>query len=108
MSQKNYRSNRWNARATCVRVENDLETKQGLAITPSTMAKMAAQGIPVSAQNSSLPFTDGEPNPSWDLPFEEQRGIDVAEVWQQTMSTKTKFRKAHQDKLSQQKNTSQN
>lgn len=52
-----------------------------LAITPSRMASLVDEGIPVSSSLFSGFFNDGVDNPSWDLPIDQRRGVDVAEVW---------------------------
>lgn len=58
-----------------VAVQNDL------AITPSRMAEMVDSGIPVSTSNLNGTFFDGVNNPSWDMPIDLKRGVDVAAVW---------------------------
>ena len=109
MSNIKFRSKRYCACATIARAQNDLETRQGLAVTPAQMDELAAKGIPISSQSAMSQFQDGTPNPSWDsLPLEETRGIDVAEIWQSSQDSKHKFRDARQSALSKQKSTSQN
>lgn len=53
-----------------------------LAITPSKMAELVDQGIPVSSSMLSGMAYDGVDNPSWDIPVDQKRGVDIAEVWQ--------------------------
>ena len=68
-------------------------TKQNLALTPSDMAKMAANGIPISAQ--SLPnYYDGVPNPGYFVDLQDRRGIDAVAVWEASQDAKFKFRNA--------------
>lgn len=62
--------------------EQSVPTQPDLAITPAVMAEMVDSGIPVSSQSISGVFDDGVPNPSWDIPIDLKRGVDVAEVWQ--------------------------
>lgn len=59
-----------------------IPVQSDLAITPSKMAQLVDQGIPVSSSLLSGVFNDGVENPSWDLPIDQKRGVDVAEVWQ--------------------------
>ncbi len=68
-------------------------TKQNLALTPSDMAKMAANGIPISAQ--SLPnFYDGVPNPGYFVDLQDRRGVDAVAVWEASQDAKLKFKRA--------------
>jgi len=78
-------------------VENTVLPVYGnLAITPSQIEKMADQGIPVSSQNMAyIPDKQGEANPSWNLPLSDIRGIDAAELWEQSESSKHRIRNAH-------------
>lgn len=68
---------------TVCNVSNELPivVQPNLAITPSRMAELVDEGIPVSSSFMSGFFTDGVENPSWDLPIDQRRGVDVAEVW---------------------------
>lgn len=65
-----------------------------MAVTPARAYEMAKQGIPVSTQNSAN-FTDGELNPSWEVPLERCRGADPAILWEQQMAIKRKAYAAH-------------
>lgn len=40
-------------------------------------------------------FFDGEVNPSWTVPIERDRGVDVADVWQAQQESRSKLRNAH-------------
>lgn len=64
--------------------ECDIITRPNLAITPSQMAKLVDDGIPVSSSMLSGMFNDGVQNPSWDLPIDQKRGVDVAQIWNAT------------------------
>lgn len=79
--------------ASYKRTEFDIPVKGGLSVTPSEMMRMASQGIPIS--NANLPFVDGDKNPSWNIPAENVRGIDVAELWTLQQDSKAKIVKAH-------------
>lgn len=67
-------------------------TKPNLAVTPGQMFEMAAHGVPISLQNAAN-FTDGEVNPSWDVPAEKVRGIDMADLWNLEQSSREKLKK---------------
>lgn len=60
-----------------------------LAITPSRMAELVDQGIPVSSSVLGGSFNDGVSNPSWDIPIDQQRGVDIASVWQRQMDARS-------------------
>lgn len=82
--------------ARCVADGLFLRTRQNLAYTPSQMMKLTERGIPVSSQN--MPegsFFDGEVNPSWTVPIERDRGVDVADVWQAQQESRFKLKQAH-------------
>lgn len=70
-------------------------TKQGLAVTPSDMSNMLSRGIPISAQINEELFFDGLDNPSFDIPIEEQRGVDVNDVWLAQRQARSKLISAH-------------
>ena len=62
--------------------------------------KLTERGIPVSSQN--MPegsFFDGEVNPSWTVPIERDRGVDVADVWQAQQESRSKLRNAHRSDI---------
>lgn len=80
--------------AHCRYVESDTVVQGGLAVSPAEMMKMAERGIPVSSQNLAS-FNDGEVNPSWDLPLDQTRGIDVAALWQNSKDIHKKIKSAH-------------
>lgn len=79
---------------SCHYCENDEKVQSGLSVTPSEMMKLAERGIPVSSQSLSS-FYDGESNPSWDLPLEQRRGIDMAALWQEGKDIRQKLKNAH-------------
>lgn len=78
---------------TCCPKRKDYETepKSGLAYTPSDMARMHAAGMPVNSANLINSFCDGDKNPSFELPIERQRGVDIAEVWEASLTAKKKI-----------------
>ena len=85
----------WNspkARVAVVkRHDYEIEPKSGLAYTPADMARMHAAGMPVNSANLINSFCDGDKNPSFDLPIERKRGVDVAEVWETSLNSKKKI-----------------
>lgn len=79
---------------TCRRRRGESVVQNGLAVTPSDVLRMAENGIPASAQMNSS-FFDGSQKPGWDVPLEERRGVDIAQMWQSSKDIKQKFRDAH-------------
>lgn len=65
--------------------------KQHAAITPAQIAELTNNGMAVSASNS-LFFEEGSSHPVH-FPLEQSRGIDVAEVWQASKTSKSKLKK---------------
>ncbi|MCM1356619.1 MAG: hypothetical protein NC212_09485 [Staphylococcus sp.] len=66
----------------------------GLSVSPSQMARMAEKGIPITAQMSET-FFDGTTNPSFDIPIEDRRGIDVNAVWEAQKTARKRIVAAH-------------
>ena len=82
------------ARTCCPKRKYDeVEPKAGLAYTPADMAKMHAAGMPVNSANLINSFCDGDVNPSFAIPIERQRGVDMAEVWETSLLAKKKVDK---------------
>lgn len=77
------------------RKENELPVYGNLTVTPSEMLRMTEQGIPISAQNMAYKPTDGESNPSWDLPLDRLRGVDPAQMWETQQNIKERAKRAH-------------
>lgn len=73
--------------------KNDTPVQPGLALTPSQMQRMSEKGIPVSAQTNDALFYDGDVRPSFDVPLDLQRGIDVATMWQKRQDIRAKHKK---------------
>lgn len=73
---------------------DELPVKDGLAITPSDMFRMQQHGLPISTANSAKGYT-GEKNPSWDIEMDRLRGVDVADLWQESKTIHEKVRIAH-------------
>lgn len=76
------------------RAEGEKVVQSDLAVTPRMMDEMMKKGIPISAQNlNSEMFFDGEPNPSFEIPIDSQRGIDIADCWNAQESIRKKAKK---------------
>lgn len=80
--------------ALCEPSEDFLKVKEGLAYTPSQMYELMEKGIPISMQNTGT-FVDGEPNPSWNVPLERERGVDASDVWQAQQEARKRIHTAH-------------
>ncbi|MBQ8501022.1 MAG: hypothetical protein IJ494_01775 [Bacteroides sp.] len=79
----------------CKRKENELPVYGNLVVTPSKMLEMSEKGIPISSQNMAFQPSDGEQNPSWDLPLDRLRGVDPAEMWEYSQVIKQRAKRAH-------------
>lgn len=79
---------------TYKRTKEDLKVQGGLALTPSQMQNMSERGVPVSSQNLEGVYFDGDTRPSWDIPLDSQRGVDVATMWQRRKDIQAKLRAA--------------
>lgn len=77
------------------RRDDELPVYGNLVVTPAEMMNMADKGIPISAQNMSYLPADGEKNPSWDLPLDRLRGVDPAQMWEESQVIKQKAKLAH-------------
>lgn len=76
-------------------IDNGFEkTVPGLSLSPSQVSKMAEKGISVSTQIANS-FVDGSPNPTFDVPIEELRGVDVNDVWNASQDAKKRIISAH-------------
>lgn len=66
--------------------------RNGLATTPAQMAVLAQKGLPISSDVAGSMFYDGTPNPSWDVPAENRRGVDAGTLWEMSKDIKTRMR----------------
>lgn len=80
----------------------ELKTRQGLALTPSDVARLTSQGMPVNTENAQM-FYDGDTNPSPYVTSERRRGVDVAELWEQHQKLIASAKRAHKHALKQSK-----
>lgn len=78
----------------CLRYRGETPVQNGLAVTPAQVLSMAEQGLPISAQMQSA-MIDGHTHSDWSVPLEEQRGVDIAQMWQASRSIRDKFVRAH-------------
>ncbi len=73
--------------------------KSHLAITPAQMDKAREQGVPITPNNVNPDLIqDGTTNPQFEIELERQRGVDIAELWQNAESSRKKINsfKKHQ------------
>lgn len=71
----------------CKSLPSDEKVVPNLAITPSQMAKMVENGQAVTSQ-FQRDFFDGENNPSWEVPVDRMRGVDIVETWEEQKSAR--------------------
>ena len=66
--------------------------KSHLAITPAQMDNARVQGIPITPSNVNPDLIqDGTTNPQFEIELERQRGVDIAELWQNSESSRKKI-----------------
>ena len=75
-----------------------MATKPGLAYSPAKMMELAERGIPVSSQSVGT-FFDGVVTPTWEVPLERARGVDIADVWQAQAESRHKLHTAKIEKV---------
>lgn len=80
--------------SACNRVEPEEIVRNGLTTTPAQMLSLAQDGIPIASQCETT-FHDGVENPSWDVPLESTRGVDIADLWTARQYVIRKARNAH-------------
>lgn len=81
------------------RKDGELVVKNGLAITPQKMFEMAKRGIPVTTANAADMEKFGEANPSWEIPIDRVRGVDVATMWEQSSVIRNKLQNNYRTKV---------
>lgn len=77
--------------ASCKRDVRETKVKNGLAITPAQVLKMAEAGLPVSAQ-LQYQTVEGHTGSDWNLGIEDRRGIDIGQVWQESQSARKRLK----------------
>lgn len=83
----------------CKRSAGDPIVQNGLAMTPSQMAELAIQGIPVNNQTLAAYYDEGYSHLSYDMPLDIQRGIDVAQLWEEKQRIGKKVVNAHKAEI---------
>ena len=69
---------------------------QNAGYTPAQMRELYEQGLAVGQQNAGV-YTQSSStkNPSWDIPIEERRGVDPADLWEIQTLSRRKVANAH-------------
>lgn len=75
-------------------VAKDIPVKSGLALTPQQMFEMSKRGVPISTSNCDMKDF-GEESPTFDIPLDRMRGIDVATMWENSQVIKNKAALKH-------------
>ena len=66
--------------------------KSHLAMTPAQMDKAREQGVPITPSNVNPDLVqDGTTNPQFEIELERQRGVDIAELWQNAESSRKRL-----------------
>ncbi|MBR1798297.1 MAG: hypothetical protein IJ761_00145 [Bacteroidales bacterium] len=78
---------------SCLYSADDVIVQNNLAVTPSDMANMVAQGIPVSPTNLGMTYDEGYSNVDFDIPLDRKRGVDMAMLYEAQQAIKSKLRK---------------
>lgn len=66
--------------------------KSHLAITPAQMDTAREQGIPITPNNVNPDLIqDGTTNPQFEIELERQRGVDIAELWQDAETSRKRL-----------------
>lgn len=69
---------------------------QNAGYTPAQMRELYEQGLAVGQQNAGIyTQSSSSKNPSWDIPIEERRGIDPADLWEIQTLSRRKVANAH-------------
>lgn len=66
---------------------------QGLAVTPSDVAKLSEKGLSVSSNTAGLTFEEGSSDPV--LSAENFRGVDAADIWNASRDAAERLTDAH-------------
>lgn len=82
--------------------------KSHLAITPAQMDNARVQGIPITPSNVNPDLIqDGTTNPQFEIELERQRGVDVAELWQNAESSRKRLGEFKRSQAKKQAQTTQ-
>lgn len=85
--------------ARCQRHSDEIAPKDGLALTPHQMELMHSKGVPISTSNFDSQYFDGDKSPSFDVPIDQQRGVDIAEVWNESVNARKKLSRRQSRKV---------
>lgn len=81
--------------AKALRHGDDVFVQNGLAVTPSQMLEMAADGVPISSVNAEFMYDDGQRTPP-DVPvLDRQRGVDLGDLWEHQQDIRYKMKKLY-------------
>lgn len=74
--------------------KDEKPVQNGLALTPADLARMTANGIPISTQNLETMYSEGSLELTYDVPLDQQRGIDAADLFQAAETAKKNLKRA--------------
>lgn len=78
--------------------ENDIAVDGSLAVTPSEMLRMTAEGRAICSQSmTGLAYYDSVSVGNADVAVENRRGSDMNDVWCETLRSKRKIKKVEKD-----------
>ena len=77
--------------ASCKRKVSETAVRNGLAVTPAQVLKLAEAGLPVSAQ-LQYQMVEGHTGSDWNIGADERRGVDMAQVWQEQKSARKRLK----------------
>lgn len=78
--------------STCKSREDELKTQPNLSYTTGEMFDMWKKGVPINNEHAATKFFDGSKDCTFLIPLTDQRGIDVADVWEAQQAARSKFR----------------
>ena len=79
------------------------KVKSHLSITPAQMDRAREQGVPITPNNVNPDLIeDGTTNPQFEIELERQRGVDIAELWQNAESSRKKLSSFHESQSKKQ------
>lgn len=68
--------------------------QSALAYTPADMQRMAEKGVSINSMNMEGSYYYDAPTKSFDVPLQDSRGIDPADIWNAQMEARNKLSKA--------------
>lgn len=78
----------------CRKCDTEPVVRNGLAYSPTEMARLTERGMPVNSLNTQSAYFDGEENPSFHVGAERERFVDVCDLWEQHMELRDKAHRA--------------